>query len=114
VVLTAPLGPNHNHKSTAFGGSLYSLAVLAGWSLLWIRLKDAGLEGHVVIAKSEAEYLRPVVEELVATAEADEGVLAIALEVYKRKGRAKVLLSTQIGPAGREGLRFFGTYALVK
>ena len=113
VVLAAPLEPNHNHKRTAFGGSLYSLAVLAGWSLLWIRLRDAGLDGHVVIAKSEAEYLRPVIEELVATAEADEGVMAIALEVYKRKGRAKVLLTSRIGPEGNEGLRFLGTFALV-
>ena len=30
LVLSAPLDPNTNHKDTAFGGSLYSLAVLAG------------------------------------------------------------------------------------
>ena len=28
LVLRAPLAPNANHKGTAFGGSLYSLAVL--------------------------------------------------------------------------------------
>jgi thioesterase domain-containing protein len=114
VVLTAPLEPNHNHKRTAFGGSLYSLAVLAGWGLLWIRLRDAGLDGHVVIAKSEAEYLRPVVEELRAAAEADEKVMATALELYRRKGKARVLLTARIGREGEEGLRFFGTYALVR
>ena len=32
VVLRAPLAPNANHKGTAFGGSLYSVAVLAGWA----------------------------------------------------------------------------------
>src|ERR1700733_11554189 len=31
VVLRAPFAPNANYKGTAFGGRLFSLAVLAGW-----------------------------------------------------------------------------------
>ena len=31
LALGAPLAANSNHKGTAFGGSLFSLAVLAGW-----------------------------------------------------------------------------------
>ena len=34
VVLRAPLAPNANYKGTAFGGSLYSVAVLTGWA--WV------------------------------------------------------------------------------
>ncbi|HKE43757.1 MAG TPA: YiiD C-terminal domain-containing protein, partial [Steroidobacteraceae bacterium] len=34
LTLLAPLAANSNHKGTAFGGSLFSLAVLAGWGLL--------------------------------------------------------------------------------
>jgi hypothetical protein len=34
VVLRAPLTLNANYKGTAFGGSLYSVAVLAGWA--WV------------------------------------------------------------------------------
>src|ERR1700722_9348070 len=34
VVLRAPLAANANHQGTAFGGSLYSLAVLSGWAWL--------------------------------------------------------------------------------
>ena len=34
VVLRAPLALNANYKGTAFGGSLYSVAVLAGWA--WV------------------------------------------------------------------------------
>lgn len=114
VVLSAPLEPNHNHKRTAFGGSLYSLAVLAGWGLLWVRLKEAGLEGHVVIAKSEVEYLKPVVQDFQATAEADDEAVAWAVELFRRKGKARVIVTTHIGAAGDPGLRFVGTYALVK
>ena len=47
--LTAPLSPNVNDKGTAFGGSLYSLAVLCGWSLLHLKVKEAGLSYNIVI-----------------------------------------------------------------
>jgi thioesterase domain-containing protein len=38
VQLAAPLAPNRNHRQTAFGGSVASLAMLAGWSWLHARL----------------------------------------------------------------------------
>src|SRR5262245_3276858 len=114
VVLAAPLEPNHNHKQTAFGGSLYSAAVLAGWSLLWIRLRQAGLQGHVVIARSEVEYLKPVVEDFQATAIADEMALALAVQVFRNRGRARVMVTSQIGSLVDPAVRFAGTYALVR
>jgi len=43
VVLRAPLAPNGNHKGTAFGGSLYSVAVLSGE----FRPPPPGVEGVV-------------------------------------------------------------------
>jgi thioesterase domain-containing protein len=114
VVLKAPLEPNHNHKATAFGGSLYSLAVLAGWSLLWIRLKQAGLEGHVVIANTDVQYLKPVVDDFQATAIADEMAMALAVQVFRNRGRARVMVTSQIGSLVDPSVRFVGTYALVK
>ena len=32
IILSAPLLPNANYKGTAFGGSLFSVAVLTGWA----------------------------------------------------------------------------------
>ena len=43
VILAAPLEPNINHKHTVFGGSASALGILAAWSLLHVRLVDAGL-----------------------------------------------------------------------
>ena len=37
VRLWAPLAQNLNHRDTAFGGSLSSLAILSGWVLLYLR-----------------------------------------------------------------------------
>ena len=62
LILTAPLAPNHNHLGTAFGGSLATLATLAGYTLLWLELGDR--ESHIVIQESQIRYLAPVRGEL--------------------------------------------------
>ena len=49
LTLYAPLDNNINHKSTAFGGSLYSVSVLTGWGLLYLLLIKYGLSGQIVI-----------------------------------------------------------------
>jgi thioesterase domain-containing protein len=55
VVLAFPLALNHNHKCTAFGGSLYSAAVLAGWAWLEAAMLRRGWQGHLVIQR-EGQY----------------------------------------------------------
>ena len=49
VILAAPLEPNLNHKSTAFGGSLSALGILAAWSLVHLRLLEEGVKCEIVI-----------------------------------------------------------------
>ena len=59
LALETPLAPNHNHKASAFGGSIASLAMLAGWGLVWLALEH----GHgttIVVRDVRLEYLRPV------------------------------------------------------
>src|SRR5262247_202907 len=60
LTLSAPLAANSNHKGTAFGGSLFSLAVLAGWGLLALKLEERNLHAELVIQDSHVEYLAPV------------------------------------------------------
>lgn len=56
LTLAAPLEPNSNHHGTAFGGSIASLAVLAGWSLVHANTVKAGLPCTLVVQKSEIHY----------------------------------------------------------
>ena len=49
VTLSAPLAPNINHRSTAFGGSVSTLAILSAWSLVNLRLRAEGLRSRLVI-----------------------------------------------------------------
>ena len=37
LTLTAPLGPSINDKLTAFGGSIYVVAVMACWGMVYLR-----------------------------------------------------------------------------
>lgn len=59
LCLNAPLVANRNHQGSAFGGSLASLAVLAGWGLLWLLL-DEGRGANIVVRDMQMEFLHPV------------------------------------------------------
>jgi len=69
---SAPLAPNINHKQTAFGGSLYSVAVLTGWALVNLRLSEHEMalqqRAEVVIYHSEMSYLAGVNQDFHAQA----------------------------------------------
>jgi len=60
VLLSAPLAPNINHRDTVFGGSASALAILAAWSLLYVRLRNAGVECRIVIQRNTMEFQLPM------------------------------------------------------
>lgn len=60
VELRAPLAPNINHRGSAFGGSIATLATLAGWSLLRVGLDALDPLPHLVIQRNTMEFLRPL------------------------------------------------------
>lgn len=113
VELTAPLEPNINHKCTAFGGSLYSVAVLCGWSFVFHQMKLHNFTGHIVIQHSEVDYLLPVDGEIRAVCElSDSGVLSRFLKTYQRKGMARIKLDVKILFNDKDALLFLGHYVV--
>ena len=68
VILEMPLEGNLNDKNTMFAGSQFSAMVLAGWSLATNWAKDMGVHAPVVIHKTEMEFSRPVVSDLICKA----------------------------------------------
>jgi len=114
LVLSAPLAVNSNHKGTAFGGSLFSLAVLAGWGLITLKLAERGVEGELVIQESRVSYLLPVTGELVARASLpDDQALNRFLTAVDRYRKGRIRLNVSIEQGGREAVRFEGTFALL-
>ncbi|HEY6097971.1 MAG TPA: YiiD C-terminal domain-containing protein, partial [Anaeromyxobacter sp.] len=59
LTLSAPLAPNLNHRGTAFGGSMSALALLAGWGVVHLALRDLGVETRLVVQRSAMDFLEP-------------------------------------------------------
>ena len=98
VVLRAPLAPNANHKGTAFGGSLYSVAVLAGWAWATRYLASRGVAADAVIQESSTRFLAPVEGELRATAAAPSEVQIDKFrKMLQRAGRGRIRLRVEVG-----------------
>lgn len=113
LILTAPLAPNHNHLGTAFGGSLATLATLAGYTLLWLELGDRS--SHIVIQESKIRYRFPVRGELRANApRVSAEALATFLGDYQASGKARLTLPITIVSAGRVCVEFQGTFVALQ
>ncbi|HEX2910086.1 MAG TPA: thioesterase domain-containing protein [Chloroflexia bacterium] len=109
--LSAPLQENINHKDTAFAGSLNALATLAGWSLLWLVLKEAGLSAKIVIQDSSTGYLLPVTQDFSACCSLPEpAVLERFIKTLTRKGIARLELTSSIIENGKVAVSFKGRY----
>lgn len=105
VVVSAPLAPNNlNTHGTAFGGSLYCVATMAGWSLVQLSLLADGHDPRVWVTRGEVVYLKPVTDTLEARAVLSEFELADFLARFQRKGKARVRVPVSIAQAGEPAL----------
>ncbi len=111
LVLEAPLAPNINHHATVFGGSAASVAILAAWSLLHVRLHAAGLPASLVIQSSTINYLRPMAGDFSAIATLqDEAAWSQFLRVLTRRGRGRIRIGAVLECAGDRAGVFEGEF----
>jgi thioesterase domain-containing protein len=117
VRIVAPLGPNLNHRQTAFGGSLAALAILAGWTLVHLALRERGTDARLVIQRSEVDFDAPVDGDLVVSAALPPAPQwERFLAMLERHSRARVRVRGTIGPDAR-GVRagaHEGTYVAAR
>lgn len=112
LVLSAPLAPNANYKGTAFGGSLFSVAVLTGWAWVTRYLAATHVAADTVIQESTIRYVAPV-----------HGILRATLvppttahmekfgKMLQRAGRGRIRLSVNIRQASTLATEFEGVFA---
>lgn len=112
LTLSAPLAPNINHKCTAFGGSLYSLAVLCGWGMVHIKLEEAGLHRHIVIQQADIDYLLPVAEDMQAECSIEQAALDRFMSMLKKHGRGRLTLEVSIKRDQQLAVTFTGRYVV--
>lgn len=97
VKLAAPLAPNVNHTETVFGGSAAALATLSAWTLLHLRLDDAGLDAQLVIQRSRMEYEKPIPGDFEAVCDfTDEPGWERFRTMLTRRGRARLTLHAHL------------------
>ena len=115
LVLEAPLAANRNHLGTAFGGSLHALPTLACYAALWTLLREAGLDGHVVVKKSAASYRSPVTGKLRAVCLRPPAGLAMEfIADLRRHKKARMVLTAIVeGAEGKPAVEFSGTFVAV-
>jgi thioesterase domain-containing protein len=109
IELTAPLEPNINHKNTVFGGSLSVLAILAGWSLVYMRLN--GIRNEIVIQESSMSYLKAANGSFCATS-SYEGSVAWSKfnRSFTKRGRGRIQVESNVLCGGELVATFRGTY----
>jgi thioesterase domain-containing protein len=113
VIVEAPLEPNLNTHGTAFGGSLYCVAAMAGWAMTHLTLRQAGVMPSVWVVRGEVEYLRPVRGRLraVATLSAESGeALCVS---FRQRGKAKAAIDIAVVEDGEVCVRLKALYAAV-
>lgn len=109
VELLAPLDPNINHKNTVFGGSLSVLAILAGWSLVYMRLK--GVRNEIVIQESSMSYLKAANGEFLAVSSYEKSSQWERFDrSFTKKGKGRIQVESNIIYKGEMVAHFRGTY----
>lgn len=113
LTLSAPLINNINHKCTAFGGSLYTVAVLSGWGLLYLLLKERGLSGQIVIQESNTKFIKPVDTDIAAKCSFQSvNQVERFINTYIKKGRARIQLCSSVICNGETRVLFRGAYVI--
>lgn len=111
VEIAAPLDANINLHGTAFAGSLATLGLISGWTLLNAALRDAKIKAHLVAQKSECTFHAPGTQELRANASLPPALWSEFLSALNKKGRARITVVTEVRTGDTLAVTHTGTYA---
>jgi len=114
VELQAPLAPNINNGEMAFGGSAAAVAMLAAWTLLYVREQDARSGARLVIQHASMSYERPITDDFAAISElADEIRYHKFRLTLARHGRARITVGTVLEQDGLPVGAFEGDFVAI-
>lgn len=106
-----PLNKNHNHKGTAFGGSLVAGQALASWAWLMVLLNAKGVQAEVVVQRQSSEFLNPVDQDFyIETVKVATDEVRRFLHTLKRRGKARISMLARVLNAGELAATYNGEY----
>ncbi len=110
-ITTMPEIGNQNPHHTLFAGSLFSLATLTGWGLIWLMLRERHLGGTIILADAHIRYSTPITGK--PSAIADLGSLSGDLDRLARGRKARVQLQVELFGDDKHGAIFEGIYIVL-
>jgi thioesterase domain-containing protein len=110
-ITTMPETGNQNPHHTLFAGSMFSLATLTGWGLIWLLLRERHLGGTIILADAHIRYSAPVSGR--PNAIADLGSLSGDLDRLARGRKARVQLNVELFGDDNKGALFEGVYIVL-
>ncbi len=114
INLSAPLSPNINHRGTVFGGSLVTVAILAGWTILHLKLMSVNLNCRLVIQKSMMDFKKPVFSDFTAKCVLpDQDEWTKFKNALIQKGKARLDLVSEIYDGPIPAGKHTGTFVAV-
>lgn len=115
IRISAKLEPNLNHKGTAFGGSINSLMTICGWALVYANIKEIDKDAHIVIQKSNINYLAPIDKDFTAECTLfDEEIKKEFFEMYDRHNKSRLKLKVTCSDKERLLAEYQGQYVVFK
>ena len=99
ILVHAPLAPNVNIHGTGFAGSIYSIAVLAGWALSTHIMDVLAMDGDLVVSKAEIKYREPVTGSIECRGVASEAECREFQNKFNQTGMGKLTLTIAVGDA---------------
>ena len=113
ITVRAPLAPNVNIHGTGFAGSIYSIAVLAGWGLSTHIMNQLGMDGELVVSRAEIKYRAPVTGPIECRAVVSDAERREFQDNFNDTGKGRLSLTIEVGDAPQAVL--LGTfYAVAK
>lgn len=114
LLISAPLAPNINHASTAFGGSLAAATTLACWGMLWLVLQQRQRQACIVIQESNISYLRPVTDDFIARCHyPSEEAVDRLLTMFDRQGKGRIELQSDVYENDMPCVGFRGRFVIL-
>ena len=104
----ASLNKNINLHGTMFAGSIYSLATLTGWGMIFLQLKERGLNGDIVLGDANIHYHKPVTAEPRAICNIES--LSGKFSFVERRKKCRLELQVNIQDGDKAVAEFHGVY----
>ena len=114
LILSALLEKNINQSQTAFGGSIFSLAALACWGLLFARAAETEIPINLVIQRGHIDYLKLIEHDFIAKCVIDEKKYLRFLHVLQKKPRSRITLMADLYCDDTICATFVGDFVAVK